>query len=543
MKKYINIIALIVLFASYIGCSDFLEHDAYGAGSSDNFWKNEADVTEAINAFGNTFAAREGTAGRGIMWFENCSDNLVTGRTNSNADNAKNFKMAAGSGLDVRDTWPRMYQLITMTNNIFRNVPGMDLTESFKNNALGQAHFYRGFAYLWISPYYGDNDVNGGLPIMTENTPVDDLDQPRPKSVLENYDMIIEDMRKAGDLLPLFSALSKSDYGRPHKAAAWAFGARAALYAAQYDSKYYDIVLEFTDKVMKLTGDDKRNLFDDGSSNPFAKLFRKENNFSSEYLFSILGNPTEGPKFHGMSFQNGGFGLYNTWGYFQPTYELYKAFEVGDVRREATILYPGEEITYIGKKIIWAVNPAEISSTSGLTFRKFMSIFEAEDCIGKDVSPNGNNQSNRLGQTLIRYADVLLMRSEALIWKNGEGNAEAKMLLNQIRKRARLPENSTASKAELKNQRRCELAFEFMPSRHLDLVRWGDAAVEYAKPLHGVKTILKKDPQGNNLPVIDKIEVQQIWPSRSFDPKVHHVFPIPLSEVTKSKNLTQNYKY
>jgi len=38
---------------------------------------------------------------------------------------------------------------------------------------------------------------------------------------------------------------------------------------------------------------------------------------------------------------------------------------------------------------------------------------------------------------------------------------------------ARLPENSPATKAELKNQRRCELAFEFMPSRHLDMVRWG----------------------------------------------------------------------
>ncbi|MFR6634794.1 MAG: RagB/SusD family nutrient uptake outer membrane protein [Alistipes onderdonkii] len=72
------------------------------------------------------------------------------------------------------------------------------------------------------------------------------------------------------------------------------------------------------------------------------------------------------------------------------------------------------------------------------------------------------------------------MKAEALIWKNGEGDAEAKQLLNRIRKRARLPENSPATKAELKNQRRCELAFEFMPSRHLDMVRWGDAKEAYA---------------------------------------------------------------
>lgn len=541
---YNKIALFIIMILGVISCNDFLEHEAYGAGSAGNFWKTEADVQEALNAFGYTFAAREGVSGRGIMWFENCSDNLVTGRIgNTNADNAKDFKMAAGSGLDVRDTWRRMYQLIAMTNNVFRYVPDMDISASLKENALGQAHFFRAFAYLWIAPYYGDNGENGGLPIMTENTPVEELDQPRAKSVLDNYDMIIDDMRKAGELLPLFSQLSPNEYGRPHKAAAWAFAARAAMYAAQYDAKYWDTVIEFSDKVISLTGADKRELYDDGSDNPFANLFRKENNFSSEYLFSILGNPTEGPKFHGMGFQNGGFGLYNTWGYFQPTLELYNAFESGDIRREATILYPGEEITFIGRKIVWAVNPGEVSSTSGMTFRKFMSIFEAEDAIGKDVSTNGNNQSNRLGQVLIRYADVLLMKAEALIWKSGEGNAEAKALLNQIRKRARLSENSTATKVELKNQRRCELAYEFMPSRHLDLVRWGDAATEYAKPLHGVRTILKKDANGQTLPEIDRIDVQQIWGARTFNPTMHHVFPIPLNEVSISQNLKQNKGY
>lgn len=102
-----------------------------------------------------------------------------------------------------------------------------------------------------------------------------------------------------------------------------------------------------------------------------------------------------------------------------------------------------------------------------MSFRKFLSPWEEADCKGKEVNSNGDNASNTLGTCLIRFADVLLMKAEALIWKNGEGDAEAKQLLNRIRKRARLPENSPATKAELKNQRRCELAFEFMPSRHL----------------------------------------------------------------------------
>lgn len=520
------------------GCSDFLETDRYGAGIEEQFWKTEKDIKEALDAFHSTYVAREGTSGRAIMWFENCSDNMVTGRSSGEADDIKNFNMGASNGRDVKSTWPQLYQLIRMTNKVLHNAPNVSMSDAMKNRAYGESRFYRGFAYLWLAPYYGDNGPSGGLPILTEDTPdtAEGQDQPRPSSVLANYDMIIDDMRKAGEDLRLFSQLDKSEYGRPHKAAAWAFGARAALYAAQYDAKYYDIVIEFCDKIMALTGADKRDLFDDGSENPFANLFRKENNFCEEYIFSILGNEIDGPKFHGMSFQNGGYGLYNTWGYFQPTKELYDAFDPVDKRREATILYPGEKITFVGKELIWAVNPEEVSSPTKMTFRKFMSIFEAADCIGKDVNTNGDNASNRLGQTLIRYADVLLMKAEALIWKNGEGDTEAKKLLNQIRKRARLPENSPATKDELKNQRRCELAFEFMPSRHLDLVRWGDAKDAYAKPLHGFETTT----DGNTITSTTVIEV---WKARTFDPTKHHIFPIPAAEVAKSKNLTQNKGY
>lgn len=527
--KKIGVVSLVVLMIS--GCNDFLQFEPYGLEGSVNFWKTEGDVRKALNAF-HEFTYKEGVTGRGLMWFENCSDNLVTGRSSAPADQIKNFQMSPSNDRDAQDTWPYMYQLIAKANDVLRNVPEMSISDGVKNNAIGQAHFYRAFAYLWIAPFYGDNGPNGGIPIVTDKTLTQDLDQPRPASVLNNYDLIISDMRTAGDLLPFFSQLAKEDYGRPHKAAAWAFGARAALYAAQYDPKYYETVIELCDKVIGMTGADKRGLYPN-----FAKLFRQENNFSEEYLFSLLGSAVEGPKFHGMSFQNKGWGLYNTWGYFQPTLELYEAYESGDKRREATILFPNEHIQFVGVDITYAVGQWSSASTSGMTFRKFMSPWEPSNCKNNTVSDNSNSPSNVLGTTLIRYADVLLMKAEALIWSKGEGNVEAKGLLNQIRKRAGLPENSTATKVELKNQRRCELAFEFQPSRHLDLVRWGDAQAAYAKPLHGVETVLKADGTFDH---VNKIE---IWPARTFNPKVHHVFPIPSVEVAKSKHLTQNQGY
>lgn len=529
-KVYL-IVVLTILLTGFTGCKKFLDTEPYGPPQSSAFWKTEDDAFSAANAL-TMWVANEGIDGRGHIWFENCSDNLVTGRPQAEGDQIKNFQMSANNGRDWRSNWPMMFRVIAVANSIIKNVPGMSISTESKNRVLGEAYFYRAFAYLWLAPWYADNGPNGGIPIVTENTPVEELDMPRPPSVLANYDMIIADMKKASEILPSFSQIPAASKGRPHKGAAWAFAARAALFAAQYDSKYYDMVLEMTNNVINMTGEDKRELYPN-----YKNLFTEVNNFSSEYIFSIQGTAIDGPKFPGMSFQNGGWGIYNTWGYFQPTLELYKAYQPGDVRRAATILYPGEEITFVGRRVVWAVNPSAVSSTSGMTFRKWMSPFEPADAIGKSVNPNGNNSSTRLSISLIRFADVLLMRAEALIWSRGEGNAEAAQLINQVRQRAGLPANSQATKAQLMNERRCELAFEFLPSRHLDLVRWGTAKEVYAKPLHGVKTTL------NGAGQISRIDEVEIWPARNFDPAKHHVFPIPTAEIVKGVNLKQNLGY
>jgi hypothetical protein len=156
--------------------------------------------------------------------------------------------------------------------------------------------------------------------------------------------------------------------------------------------------------------------------------------------------------------------------------------------------------------------------------------------VGKYVNVSGNNQSNRLAVHIMRYADILLMKAEALIWKNGEGNAEAKTLINQVRKRAGLSEDSPATQVALKTERRLEFAFEFFPSRHLDLLRWGDARDTYAEPTEGWQ--VEVSPSGQ----ITKTVVTVRQP-RNFNPNKHHVFPIPDEEIRKSKNLKQNEGY
>lgn len=538
MKKIILTVSSLALIFVTSGCSDFLERPKYGRSDT---WETKEEVESAVVAlWSNVSNNAEGVTGRGIMWYECASDNMTVGRPQDEANQIRNFQMSPTNGRDAKETWPEMYKVNAKANNLISTVPTMTavLTDDYINEVLGIAYFWRGLSMLWIAPYYGDNGPNGGIPIVLETTNPGEIDSPRPSSVIANYDQIISDMREAAKRLPYLSELRPERTGFPHKAAAWAFAARAALYAASYDNggmanpdKYYGIVIEMCNNIMNLQGADARDLHPD-----FADLWRSENNYCEEYLFSLVGSAQDGPKFHGMSFHNGGWGLYNTWGYYQPTYGLYQAYEEGDERRDATILFPGQHIQFVGRDVVYGNATYNITSDTGMTFRKFMSPWEDSDCIGKHVSTNGDNSSNDLGMCLMRFADVLLMKAEALIATKGEGNADAKELLNRIRKRAGLPEDSGATWAELKNERRCELAFEFMPSRFVDIVRWGDAQKICAEPTYGVASHW----DGSQVVYDGPVKYDD---GRNFDPQKNHVFAIPSAAFNGSIKLEQNQGY
>lgn len=523
MKTKVIILALVLAAGSFTSCKKFLELQPYGQPSDLNNL-SDAQAMQAVYAL-FYWQYREGTLGRGFMWYENCSDNFVTGRTQAEAQNIKNFVDEGSHGRDVRDNWPQMYETINYANNLLRTAPSANkLSEKTRNSVIGHAYFMRAFAYLWLAPWYGDNGPNGGIPIVTEDTPIDQMDVPRPASVLENYNMIIEDFQKASELLPWFDEMSQNEWGLMHKTAAWSLMARAALYAAQYDASYYDKVIEYTDRVIN---SGKHSLVPS-----YKQLFEIESNWSPEYIMSATSTEIDGSKLPGVLFQNGGFGYYNTWGYFQPTLELLNAFEPGDQRRKVSIVAPGDTIQFIGNQIIWAVNPSSVSSPTALTIGKYLAPFRDADAVGKTVNPNSDNGTTDLSIPLIRYADVLLMKAEALIWKGQNGDAP----LNLVRTRAGLSPIENATKEDLKRERRCEFVLEFGVFRHLDLVRWGDAQEAYSRPLHGYRVNLS----GSTITSLDEIEV---WPARNFNPSIHHVFPIPNREIAKGVNLKQNLGY
>lgn len=535
MKK-IFILSFAAASMMLAGCNKFLDTPVYG---EDTDLKTADQVERAVYGLMSVYDdanGGEGLTGRGLAWLECASDNTTVGRPQAQGNQIRNFEMDSKNGRDAKNVWPGMYQINKKANDLIAAVPLMTtIDKSLADWALGNAYFWRGLAMLWIAPYYAD-DINGGIPIILDTTPVSEYDSPRPASALDNYKQIISDFEKAAEYLPLLSEQPEEQRGMAWKGAAWAFAARAALYAAQYDNSYYTKCIELCDKVIGMTGADKRDLYKDGTGNDFANLFTRKNNFSCEYLYSLVGNVNkDGPKYHGMSFVNGGYGYYNTWGYFTPTLNLYKAYEEGDKRRDATILYPGKEFTFVGNTFTYGDEDHALISETGLAYIKFLSPWHDADCIGKEVCYDGDFASNTLGTCLIRFADVLLMKAESLIWRDGEGNSEAIALINQVRQRAGLPADSQGTKAQLQNERRCELAFEMMPSRFHDLVRWDIAKDVLTKPTQAV-TIEKL----GDYSTVSEFNFDE---GRNYKEGINQVFAIPSSAFKGTTNLKQNKGY
>lgn len=500
MKKNTIIAGLLAASTLFGACSKELNFTPEGAPTETNFWKTSQDAINGSNALYTEFDD-ENFYGRGFFWFINASDDMVTGRVKAEGDNIKNFNASFIGGSYTEGQWKLRYIVIKRANDLLTHVPTITMDEAIKKRIIGEAHFMSGLMYFELAANYGNDKA--GVPII-DPTKVSATATPRAKNVAENYAFIETELKAAADNLPYFNEYTTADYGRPHKTAAWAYLAKMYLYNKDYvnAAKYADMVIN----------SGKHKLLDN-----FKDVFTIANNWSTEYIWSVTSSATSkdgfGSILPGVMLENKGWGLYNGWGYYMPTQELYNAYENGDLRREATILKPGDSVMYFGTKIKYQ----STNSLSGYQFNKYMEPFGYASPVGTIISANGDHPTTGLNVPLIRYAEVLLIKAEAQIKQGLSGDAE----INLIRHRAGLGPVSGADMTELKKQRRCELAGEFA-DRHRDLVRWGDAQATYALPLHGTLG-------------------QVVWPARTFNPEVHNVWPVPQSEIDGSAGvITQN---
>ncbi len=490
MKRYI--ITLSVFALLLVSCSeDFLEKAPLDTINTENFYQSEADAIAAING-----------AYQPLQW-----PKLYNMRMWTSDIMAANSIVGAGGGDDGRETQD-MANFVTTTDNpgvldlfrgpppgilrcnvVLQEVPGMDIDEDVKNRVMGEAYFLRGLYHFILVRYFGDFPL-----ILTPLAPGDNLRPFRTdKDII--YEQIIKDLEAAKDLLPARSTYSATDLGRAAKGSAAGLLAKVYLTLGDYDKvvPLCDEVATLGYALNPLYGDN----FDVLKKNSQESLFEiqyisdaGEDFWSNENQASWLSTFT-GPRNSDM--------VAGGWGWNQPTQEFVDAYEAGDLRKDVTVLYEGcppfDGLDY---------DP--VYSTTGYNLRKFL--------VTKSVSATSDNSP--LNFPVLRYADVLLMKAEAL---NELGQTtDALVPLNAVRERAGLRAFQELTPAEFKevvlHERRMELAFE--GQRWFDLIRvdGGQWGLDF---LHSVGKLNASEK--------------------------YLLFPIPLKERESNPNLTQNPGY
>jgi len=201
-------------------------------------------------------------------------------------------------------------------------------------------------------------------------------------------------------------------------------------------------------------------------------------------------------------------------GWNVPTQELVESYEVGDLRLPASIAVAegtqsGETFTTESVK-----SPVGYIPTSGKKFYYFIKKY-----LHPPYTVEWNTDDN---WPVFRYSGALLLLSECLVYENK--NTEALVYLNQVRKRAGLPSLTQATKENVSNEMRHELAFE--NHRWTDLIRNGNA----------VNVLNEKGTQM-------KAIYGWLLPSSFLVNENKLIYAIPYREMQINKNLVQNPGY
>ncbi len=550
MKKIIAAIAVVTMGLSASSCADFLDVQPEGNPNQGSYFQTDKEAGDAIGAVYWIFDKEE-TWGRNLFWEQGCGDDMVCNQ--SRWPSLMNFQYT-GDESPLTDNWETMTEYIARANWVVAGLKakGVDKLTAVETRTLGEALFMRAFLHFHIAYRYGRAD-NGCPFIRYEDYPnyTETMLSTIPSqqaTVMDNYKLIEDDLKEAAGYLPFFETYGAEDQGRAHKVAAWALQVKLYAYWAYHDKTKWELIPDLVDKIEK---EGNRALLGD-----FADVFKMANNYSSEYIWSATGTGRKegGPRFPGVCLVNKGWGIFNGWGSLKPSRSLWEEYEEGDTRRDISVYSYGMTIKYFGAEQPFT-DPAGDKIVSGFMFAKYMEpytygqrVLDEEGNVDASktvlsnpyVSTNGNDMTTDLNIPLIRFAEMVLFKAEALI-EMGEGG-KAALELNRLTQRCGLGQPyATATMEDLMHERRCELAGEFT-DRFMDLKRWK----QYDKLEQQQYDRVPVDPSKAYDPDTNPwAEKQVIWPvggiERKFEPEFDLVFPYPPLEVTKANGkLKQN---
>lgn len=562
--------------AAFCSCES-LDYTPGDQMSGQNFWQTEDHARQAAIGM---YAAMKSSWCFGLEFtFDMCSD-LADG-TSPWADISRGTSFASNSS-GVQNHWQYLYELVHRSNTVIRNVATMPISATTIDRVTGEAKFLRAMAYFRMLNCWG------GVPYYDETCDINEqfahLDAPR-SSAEEIRQHIIDDLTDAIAKLPV--SWDAEDLGRATKGAAYALRGKVYLFDRQWDKA----IADFEEIVYNKTENYGYSLHPD-----YNELFRLYNgNHSPEMIFSIqsidgntagyaldivsyFGNKStmrliagnaivpsttlvdmyenlDGSPFDWddlfPGFSNGGSDLRKSYMRVAidqastmvtntldcDTSKVMDAYRLRDPRLCLNVITPYSH--YLGSDA--GSNPMDKQfvladpSKGGAPMEAMAFIRNSEgwnSYFWRKWIPTGNldgywGEYNRTPYEfpLLRLGDVLLMLAEA--YNESGATDKAIVEVNKVRARVDMPGLDSdpswlavGSKEEMAERIRRERAFELAGEgqRYWDLRRWGllEESVKDATDIFG-----------------------DLMYTRSYQPR-HELWPIPLVEMERNLNLTQN---
>jgi hypothetical protein len=433
---------------------DFLDKKPQGEEITPTFFSNEEGASKAINAVYWQLRQWPTHVFAFIGISSVTSDDAEKGSTAGDAPpmgELDNFTFAP-TNFFFNDFWNGQYLGISKANEVIERVPEIEMTDSLKNRYIAEAKFLRAYFYFNLVRTFG------GVPRIITVPTEQNASVATPRSTpAEIYQLIEQDLGEAIAVLP--ARYDVANIGRATSGAAKGLLAKVSMY-----QKKWPEVLRLTNEIMT-SGEYNLNT-------PYQVIFTEAGENSPESVFEVQAavsqqcSPDEarlGSQYSEVQSPRPQLG----WGFNVPTESLANAYEPGDPRREATIIFRSETLPDGFQLAPDAINPR---------YNQKAYVYQTES-----RSPCGLGDAGK-NIRILRYADVVLMNAEAAN-ELGDG-AKAAASLNMVRARARgnqtgvLPDVSFVSQAQMQEaiwrERRVELAMEH--ERFWDLVRQGRAA-------------------------------------------------------------------
>lgn len=429
-----------------------------------------------------------------------------------------------GTNSYITSVWSTSYEAIARANDAIEKVgQSAKVSEAVRRRVVGEAQFMRAYYYFYLVQFFGP------IPLVTTT---DGGQHTVRNTETEVYGQIVADLTAAAAALPAKSEQAASDIGRATRGAALAALAKTYLIWAQNDDALseaerhdrFALSVEAAQKVIDSGEYALEENFHDNWNN--QKRNGKESIFATQHYTgsSLQGDNTGGNHLVHCCFSTG-FSVSLPHVTPTPTREVEDTYLPGDQRKDVSFadsLWRAKDNSYF--HFYYDADGDGVREAGFARYKKYIDLDNAEN----------SSNSRAMNRTILRYAEVLLIKAEAINERDHGANDDALLALNQVRRRA-FGENiySTSPQShdlsatgydDFHNAIVQERSWEFVyEQKHwFDLKRW--------KVL--VKTI-RNSRLAREYPEYNKAAID----FRNYR------YPIPQSQRDLNPNLWQNYGY